>query len=166
MHQDKRAAGDRENRRAPIRNPPSGHRLLHAQRAPCQPPGSFWRATTNRSSPRHSHVSLVAPRAIIPKPNIMRTHTRIMKSILGLLVSSTFVFSVHQVRGTEFRPPAVPLVTHDPYFSIWSMTDHLTDQPTKHWTGAVQSLSSLIRVDGKSYEIMGTEPKGVPMPQT
>src|SRR5947207_4917623 len=59
-------------------------------------------------SPHQAEISLVAPEQIIPKPNIMRTHTRIMKSILGLLVSSTFVFSVHQVRGTEFRPPAVP----------------------------------------------------------
>ncbi len=61
-----------------------------------------------------------------------------------------------------FRPPAVPLVTNDPYLSIWSEADHLNDQNTRHWTHREHPLVSLIRIDGKSYRLMGNEPQDVP----
>jgi Domain of unknown function (DUF4965)/Domain of unknown function (DUF5127)/Domain of unknown function (DUF1793)/Domain of unknown function (DUF4964) len=64
------------------------------------------------------------------------------------------------------RPPAVPLVTCDPYFSVWSCADRLTDEVTKHWTGKKQALSSMVRVDGKAFRLMGADPSSVPaLPQ-
>jgi hypothetical protein len=58
----------------------------------------------------------------------------------------------------SLRAPAVPLVAYDPYFSIWSPADRLTDAATVHWTGRTHPMTSFVRVDGEAFRLMGPTP--------
>jgi hypothetical protein len=62
-----------------------------------------------------------------------------------------------------FRPPAVPLVVVDPYFSVWSMASRLTDEWPRHWTGANHPLGALARIDGHIFRFMGPAPDIMPV---
>ena len=68
-----------------------------------------------------------------------------------------FLFLSQRVVGQLQHMPAYPLITHDPYFSVWSFSDELNSSATRHWTGKPQSLSGLVRVDRKLYRFMGKE---------
>ena len=53
------------------------------------------------------------------------------------------------------RAPSNPLITVDPYFSVWSPTDVLTDSVTVHWTGKPNTLVGTACIDGVAYRFLG-----------
>lgn len=51
--------------------------------------------------------------------------------------------------------PKYPLITVDPFFSIWSKTDKLYDSDTELWCGLKKRLKGTVNIDGKVYRFMG-----------
>ena len=56
---------------------------------------------------------------------------------------------------TTLRPPAVPLILHDPMFSVWSRADELNGASTTHWTGQPNTIFGGISVDGEQRMVIG-----------
>ena len=57
----------------------------------------------------------------------------------------------------RIRPAAVPLVTVDPFFSIWSCADHLNDECTKNWTEVPNPLLIGMYVNGTYHSMCTTD---------
>src|SRR6476619_5166335 len=90
--------------------------------------------------------------------------TRILPVIAALLICSAVASAD---KSPQLRPPAVPLVACDPYFSIWSPADRLTDADTQHWTGKPHRIASAAHIDGKPFRVIGGDRSlGVALKQT
>ena len=87
---------------------------------------------------------------------------RSLTTVRTLIAAAVFAALTPAQPLAPLRPPAVPLVAHDPYFSIWSMADRLTDAGTSHWTGKPNSLSASVRIDGRTYRVMGRDRRSSP----
>ena len=53
------------------------------------------------------------------------------------------------------RLPAIPLVTHDPFFSLWDCGQKPTADVIRHWTDAMKPLSGSIIIDGETVRYLG-----------
>jgi len=76
-----------------------------------------------------------------------------LKTSWFILIASGL--SLSQALAQSLRPPAYPLLTHTPYFSVWAFQEGLASAPTRHWTGEPQSLEGVVRVDGQAYQFLG-----------
>ena len=56
---------------------------------------------------------------------------------------------------SNVKYPAYPLITCDPFFSVWSMCDKLNGENTRHWTGALHPMTGIITIDGIPKIFMG-----------
>jgi hypothetical protein len=59
------------------------------------------------------------------------------------------------IHAIVFRPPAIPLITTDPFTQVWMRGDTSTSAGVTHWDGASKSTTGLIRVDGQTYTFLG-----------
>ncbi len=59
------------------------------------------------------------------------------------------------MKNSSARYPAFPLITCDPYFNVWSMSDKLNDDYPRHWTNMQNPLTGIITIDGKEKIFMG-----------
>jgi hypothetical protein len=88
----------------------------------------------------------------IPPIPYLPTELLHMKKLLLLPILILLSLSA-QLQVTQM--PAYPVITHDPYFSIWSFSDQPNSSSTKHWTGTDHSIIGLIRVDDQRYTFFG-----------
>ncbi len=51
--------------------------------------------------------------------------------------------------------PAVPLFTHDPFFSYWDCGVLPTADVVRHWSGAEKNLKGMIEIDGRMLRFIG-----------
>ncbi len=80
-----------------------------------------------------------------------------LTTVLILLVIAE---SFSQEKG--LRAPSYPLITHDPYFSIWISDENPAEADATHWTQKPMPVRSMIRIDGNAYRLMGKSPAFVP----
>ena len=83
------------------------------------------------------------------------TKSKFSANLQKVVLKLFLVLFSFQLYAQNQKAPAYPLITHDPYFSIWSFTDSLHASPTVHWTGTPHSMVGLLKVDGKVYHFLG-----------
>ena len=79
---------------------------------------------------------------------------------MRMLAFACALLSLTSVQAKPFRPCAVPLVSVDPFFSVWDVGNALNSDETEHWSGAKQPLRISAEIDGKTWLLCGANRRG------
>ncbi len=55
----------------------------------------------------------------------------------------------------KLRAPSIPLITVDPYFTVWSPCEIINYAIPEHWSGNTNSIYGAVEIDGKKYTFFG-----------
>ena len=55
----------------------------------------------------------------------------------------------------KLRAPAIPLITVDPYFSVWAADSVINHSKTEHWSGKGNSIIGTVNIDGEKFLFLG-----------
>lgn len=58
--------------------------------------------------------------------------------------------------------PAYPLITLDPYLSLWSFAEKLNGDEIRHWTGTKKPIRGFLSIDRKRYCFLGKGNEKIP----
>ncbi len=80
-----------------------------------------------------------------------------------LAIATSIVSIATMSQSNQLRPPAIPLIAHDPYFSIWCPSETLNTADTEHWTHADHQLKIIARIDStKKFQLLGKPSQAFP----
>ena len=65
----------------------------------------------------------------------------------------------------KLRAPAIPLITVDPFFTVWSADNVLNHSKTEHWSGKGNSIIGSAFIDGKEFVFLGYHRDKKKLPQ-
>ena len=60
----------------------------------------------------------------------------------------------------KLRAPSIPLITIDPYFSVWSRDENINFNFTEHWTNKSNSIIGTVLIDEKDFKRFSPKRRG------
>lgn len=76
--------------------------------------------------------------------------------MVARLIALVLVVTATASALASFRPPAIPLITQDPFMQTWMRGDNSTAASVTHWAGEIEKqMVGLLKIDGNTFSYLG-----------